>query len=82
MKLPIVIVRWHDAVSEENWTPMKDVVSSKPCEVYTMGYLLVKDEEKVILAHGLSNEEDPMVFSHTVIPADWVQEIKELKIVD
>ena len=82
MKPKLVEVEWQDARSVYECFSLKDAVTKvQLSNRVSVGYLLVKDRERVLLAGTYDprdehDEEGGADF--TVIPRGWVKEIREL----
>ena len=73
-KLYPVEVEWEDSCSQGGWS--KDHAKYTPAECRSIGYLLHRDKEKVVLAQsedGLGKQNDSIV-----IPASCVKKLRRL----
>ena len=48
MKPKLVTIEWRDIIAYSDWTPLSEIKIPK---FKTIGYLIKKDKEQVILAH-------------------------------
>jgi len=74
----LYFVQWTDAVTDNGWevgtgTSDIDVVSS-------IGYLIYKDKDKIILAGDVSYDKDKLVHTNRriSIPNKWILFMKEM----
>jgi len=80
MNYPMVLVSWLDAKDgESGWHSIKDIQKEKLAICYSMGWMVLKDEERVVIMADYSNEENSNDGGrHVVIPAGWVKSITYL----
>lgn len=72
-KHPIVRVRWRDPTGYEDWRYADD--PTPVFTVHTLGYLLRNDDEQVVIAASVSDEQ---FGSSIAIPTSVVDEITVL----
>ena len=70
VKPKLVTVEWRDIIAYSDWTPLSDV---KIPQFKTIGYLITKDKEQVILAH--TQDEKGEWFGFDVFPRGAVTSI-------
>ena len=80
LKYPMVLVSWLDAKDgESGWHSIKDIQKEKPATCYSMGWMVLKDGERVVIMSDYSNEENNNDGGrHIAIPAGWVKSITYL----
>lgn len=82
--MPMVRLTWLDAQdSDGSWTDIEDIIAHKPCPCQEVGWLVHKDNNKVIVMRSRIVTEDDNVKEgggHIAIPASWVIKIEELQI--
>lgn len=76
MKVPYDLVKviWRDALTEPAWTRVKKAQEERPLKVLCVGYLLFRDEHRLIVSSGF-DEKLKDSHGYTVIPASWVDEV-------
>lgn len=79
MKYKIVEVEWFDAQSGFGQAEFIDdlIQQLKPIHTFSVGYLLKKNKESILLGFMLFGEE--MVKHNQLIPLGMVKKIRELK---
>ena len=78
---PLVEVKWNDAAGESGWMDINKAKLSKPAKPVSLGYLLEKTKEKLIIfTDYIVDDEDGTltVGNVTTIPAAWVQDVTEI----
>ena len=78
---PLVEVKWNDATGESGWMDINKAKISKPARPVSLGYLLYKNKEKLIIfTDYIVDDEDGTltVGNVTTIPAAWVQDVTEI----
>ena len=70
-------IRWWDANSDARWQDISELHELALVEVRSLGYLMLKDEIKIILAQSINYEAEQMD-SPLVIPADSVINMEQL----
>ena len=78
---PLVEVKWNDATGEAGWMDINKAKLSKPARPVSLGYLLEKTKEKLIIfTDYIVDDEDGTltVGNVTTIPAAWVQDVTEI----
>ena len=63
MKPKLVTIEWRDIIAYSDWTPLSEIKIPK---FKTIGYLIKKDREQVILAH--TQDEKGEWFGFDVFP--------------
>jgi len=77
----LVEVYWNDARGEIHST-LDEVLKMGFCKKITVGWLVYKDEDKVIVATERVEGEDMdgrMSGDFTLIPAKWVKKIRRIR---
>ena len=71
-------VKWLDAYEmESGWQNLEDAIKIKPPEISSVGYVLKETQEYIILAADIGSDKmDNDVGRVTVIPGQWILEIK------
>lgn len=71
-------VKWLDAYEmESGWQTLEDALKITPPEVSSVGYVLKETKEYIILAADIGSDKmDNDVGRVTVIPGQWILEIK------
>ena len=72
-----VEVKWRDSKGISGWKEDSEIKSLEPSNIVSYGWLLYKDEKKIILAASKADDGD--YASIDIIPFDWVQKIKVIK---
>ncbi len=75
MKEKIVLVKWEDAYSAEAWRDRDDRKEMKPCLIYTVGTLIKKSEDAVILTLSI-DPGNGMVADTMRIPTGMIRKYK------
>jgi len=74
-----VIVKWYDTINDNDKAiPISEAISMEMPIQETIGYLLKKTKQKIVLA-GFYDHDNQEVDVVTVIPRQWAIEINELK---
>ena len=76
--LKVVAVDWLDATGATEWTTEAEAKLSTPALVTTVGVILVKDDQRIVIASTLGHGADRAVGDVTTIPATWVKSIEPL----
>lgn len=78
---PIVLVNWLDSCSpSRKWQDMNDMKGYKPLPCSTVGYLMEKRKDAIIIAASMSNGAGcTEAGDYTAIPRNCVVSIKRLK---
>lgn len=80
MTYPIVNVTWMDASSHSGWMPLEVVDKEATLfECHSVGYLLKRTKDRVIVAQNLSERSVGKASDIMVIPSNWVTGIKVLR---
>jgi len=75
-KLPLVILEWHDAVTEGGWVSSKDY-EPKTVLVTSVGWLLSETDHHISIIGSYNSEKD---FSDiTTVPKQWLIKQKILR---
>jgi hypothetical protein len=74
----VVAVDWEDATGATEWTTEEEAKLSIPAVVTTIGVILVKDDQRVVIAGTLGHGSDRAVGDVTTIPAQWIRSITPL----
>jgi len=74
-KYPFVRVEWVDINSDSGWDDIETILSDEPADCISHGWLLLKNDEKVIIAS--SNADDGDFGDRTVFPASVVKKIEQ-----
>ena len=76
----IVKVEWSDSITYAERMPVSEASKSKLARCKTVGFLVYKDEEKIVVAHQLLElgSLETIMSDYTVIPKDWVIDILEI----
>ena len=71
-------IKWLDAYEmESGWQTLEDALKITPPEVSSVGYVLKETKEYIILAADIGSDKmDNDVGRVTVIPGQWVLEVK------
>ena len=71
-------VKWLDAYEmESGWQNLEDAIKIKPPEISSVGYVLKETQEYIILAADIGSDQmDNDVGRVTVIPGQWILEVK------
>jgi hypothetical protein len=71
-------IKWLDAYEmESGWQTLEDALKITPPEVSSVGYVLKETKEYIILAADIGSDKmDNDVGRVTVIPGQWIVEIK------
>jgi hypothetical protein len=73
---PLVLVHWLDAVSQDEWQPVREALADKePRLCHSIGWLLYRDSRKVVIGNTLgdaSSADDFDVGNHLIIPVPWI----------
>jgi hypothetical protein len=75
MKFSIVMVVWDDATELDGWTDGDEEI--KPCLVYSVGYLVRKTKDHIVLAQDIA--ADGMQCGRGQIPRGMVRKITTLR---
>lgn len=68
---PLVKIVWRDATSTSGWHSIEEAVRLQPARVESVGWLIASTSERIVLAHGLEEDEAIGVM---VIPRGWVED--------
>ena len=78
MNYLIVEVVWLDACRGEGWTDLLEVKKSKLSYIYTVGYLLADEKDRIIVTKSV-DEENETSGSYIVIPKINIKSRRTLK---
>ena len=70
----LAVVEWLDIVVIYGWEDSDEIMATDPVKVQSVGYLIYKDDHKLILRHGYGDNDEGN--PHTVIPMGCVVDIK------
>ncbi len=76
IKYPIVCVHWLDSYVRDDWQTPSEAKEQVPSHCMTVGFLIIKSKEKVIIASGKS--EGGNLSSTWAIPRACVKKIQYL----
>lgn len=57
-RFPIVEVIWHDATELDGWKDGNEPEDPKPCPVLSVGYLVHKCKDYIVLAQDVAHDGD------------------------
>ena len=81
-EVPMVRVTWTDARDmETGWVPIKDILKAPLAECQDVGWMVVNDDEKIVIMRSWAfeeKEEDQEGGGATAIPKCWVKKIEYL----
>ena len=81
---PMVRVTWMDARDmETGWVPIKDILKAPLAECQDVGWMVVNDDEKIVIMRSWAfeeKEEDQEGGGATAIPKCWVKKIEYLTV--
>jgi len=81
-KYPIVLVEWIDASSRSGWMSMEDALNCTVPLVYQIGFMIKKDEEKVVLISAWGphkDDTDVEIADRHQIPRCMIKRITKLR---
>ena len=78
---PLVLVTWLDAKDvQTGWNSIDDIEKEKLATCYSVGWLMVRNNEKVVIMADYSEfDGDKEGGRHIAIPTGWVRTITYLK---
>jgi hypothetical protein len=78
---PLVLVTWLDAKDgQTGWHSIDDIEKEKLATCYSVGWLMVRNNEKVVIMADYSEfEDDKEGGRHIAIPNGWVKSVTYLK---
>ena len=83
--VPMVRVTWMDARDmETGWVSVKDIITAPLAKCQDVGWMVVNNEEKIIIMRSWSfedKEEHQEGGGATAIPKKWVKKIEYLGVV-
>lgn len=71
--MKMLIVKWHDAVTDHGWTDLAEAAQLSLDCVTSVGYVVAEMPDRIILAASWDGESS--VNQQIVIPRDWIEEI-------
>ena len=79
-KTPMVRVTWLDARDmETGWLPAKDILQAPIAECQEVGWLVVNNEEKIVIMRSWCNDKDDNHGGGAIaIPKGWIKKIEYL----
>ncbi len=77
--LPLVEIVWHDACTDSGWETHDKTNTTEELMV-TIGFLVARGENVVVIASSLDQETHAMSNSRIKIPVGMIKTIKELTI--
>ena len=74
---PLVLVTWLDAKDgQTGWHSLDDIEKEKLATCYSVGWLMVRNNEKVVIMADYSEfEDDKEGGRHIAIPNGWVKSV-------
>ena len=81
LKYPLVLVSWYDAKDgHSGWHSIEDIQKEKLAICYSIGWLVLKNDERTVVMSDYSNEENANDGGrHLVLPTGWVKSITYLQ---
>ena len=81
LKYPMALVSWYDAKDgNSGWHSIEDIQKEKLAICYSIGWLVLKNDDRTVVMADYSNEENAHDGgSHIAIPSGWVKSITYLK---
>ena len=81
LRYPMVLVTWYDAKDgHSGWHSIEDIQKEKLAICYSIGWLVLKNDERTVVMSDYSNEENANDGGrHLVLPSGWVKSIAYLK---
>jgi len=81
--IPMVRLTWKDAQEGVGtWQSLEDILTHEPATCQEVGWLIFKDDKKVIVMRSRIVEEGGSISegsAHIAIPTSWLIKIEELK---
>ena len=78
MSHALVKATWLDASGDSGWIDLSSLLEKMPIPAYTIGFLIVEDENRVVVAGGKT--QDGSYGSWDCIPKGMVQKIEYLDV--
>jgi len=78
---PLVLVTWNDAAVFHGWKPIEDLTKVVTDKIQSVGFLIQENEDFIVLAMGLSENENEKVVLGTealAIPCPWLIKVEKL----
>ena len=81
LKYPMALVSWYDAKDgNSGWHSIEDIQKEKLAICYSIGWLVLKNDDRTVVMADYSNEENAHDGGrHIAIPSGWVKSITYLK---
>jgi len=81
LKYPLVLVAWFDAKDgSSGWHSIEDIQKEKLAICYSVGWLVLKNDDRTVVMGDYSNEENANDGGrHIAIPSGWVKSVTYLK---
>jgi hypothetical protein len=73
-----VMISWVDAIVHTDTVPVSDAIKHNPYPRESVGYLLKKTKEKIVLCMTF-DKKDMHADTTLIIPYNWILKITELK---
>ena len=79
-ELQLVLIVWNDAVEmQSGWHDMEDIKKHAITKCKTVGWLIDKNEERIVIASTVEGPADSLSGGSVhAIPTDWCQSIQPL----
>ena len=77
-KLRGIFLEWQDAASHSGAAWVEDIESCGLVAVKSLGFLLIEDDEKIVITHGLSS--DGAATECLSIPKGWIRKRKFIRV--
>jgi len=68
------MVVWQDAESTDSWSDITEFQLSELPNIYSVGFLLQEDKDKILLVMNLDPKNEKASMS-TLIPRKWIKKI-------
>ena len=75
---PMVLVKWKDIISKDEWQKYREAESLKPQLFVSIGWLVRQNKDCLVIASCYSPEDDT-VGTVTTIPTGTLVEVKKLR---
>ena len=81
LKYPMALASWYDAKDgNSGWHSIEDIQKEKLAICYSIGWLVLKNDDRTVVMADYSNEENAHDGGrHIAIPSGWVKSITYLK---
>ena len=77
--MKVQLVTWQDAVSEDAWEDIGEAKTLEPHTIFTIGYLLLEDEKRILLTMNWDPDSDA-VSQYIAIPKGWILDRKDIEV--